>query len=545
MNPTSPTSNTTPTPAVELKSSFLKDMHARGMIHQSSDLKELDAHLTTKDKTGKSYVVRKAYAGFDPTADSLTIGNLVTVMALARFQIHGHQPIALMGGGTGLIGDPSGKSAERTLMTEETVRSNVESIQRSLDNVWKSARAAAEDKAKKDEKDGKKTKPPEPVIVVNNIDWLAGLGYLQTLRDVGKHFSMNQMLQRDSVKDRLNNREQGISYTEFSYMILQAYDYKHLHESMGVTLQMGGSDQWGNILSGSQLINKSDQNKAVVYADRQTERVCDIYRSQPRVKQIMPLQKDEFAFFTADEKLALGLGDLPLDVIHDACLGEVDTLRNTLIDEYMSNFGLTWPLVTKADGGKFGKTESGAVWLSPKRTSPYAYYQFWLNAADADVERFLKVFTFIDVDEIAALMQRHAANPGAREAQRTLAQHATDILHGFTERQKAEQAAQALFAGDIVSLPIETLRDALAAAPTTQHPRAQLEGEGVALIDLLPQTSLCKSKTEARTFLTDGSISVNCTKATLADRLTPTNLLGNELIALRRGKKNWHVTRWS
>ncbi len=453
MNPTSPTSNTIPTPAVKLESSFLQDMHARGMIHQSSDLKELDAHLTSG--------VRKAYAGFDPTADSLTIGNLVTVMALARFQIHGHQPIALMGGGTGLIGDPSGKSAERTLMTEETVRSNVDSIQRSLDNIWKAAHAKAESKGIK----------PQPLSIVNNIDWLKGLSYLDALRDIGKFFSVNQMIVRDSVKDRLNNREQGISYTEFSYMILQAYDYHHLKRNQNVTLQMGGSDQWGNILSGMDLIRRGESESAA--------------------------------------------------------------------------FGLTWPLVTKADGGKFGKTESGAVWLSPKRTSPYAYYQFWLNAADADVERFLKVFTFIDVEEIAALMQRHAANPGAREAQRTLAQHATDILHGFTERQKAEQAAQALFAGDIMSLPIETLRDALAAAPTTQHPRAQLEGEGVALIDLLPQTSLCKSKTEARTFLTDGSISVNGTKATLADRLTPTNLLGNELIALRRGKKNWHVTRWS
>ncbi|MBL0870016.1 MAG: tyrosine--tRNA ligase [Phycisphaerales bacterium] len=497
MNPTSPTSNTTPTPAVELKSSFLQDMHARGMIHQSSDLKELDAHLTSG--------VRKAYAGFDPTADSLTIGNLVTVMALARFQIHGHQPIALMGGGTGLIGDPSGKSAERTLMTEETVRSNVESIQRSLDNVWKAAHAKAESKGIK----------PQPLTTVNNIDWLKGLSYLDALRNIGKHFSVNQMIVRDSVKDRLNNREQGISYTEFSYMILQAYDYKHLHNNEAVTLQMGGSDQWGNILSGLDLIHRRSS-------------VEEIVRSATVLMLQSTIQKD---VCISDEMIKKSR--------------QLSALGDRLANGHQSAFGLTWPLVTKADGGKFGKTESGAVWLSPKRTSPYAYYQFWLNAADADVERFLKVFTFIDVEEIVALMQRHAANPGAREAQRTLAQHATDILHGFTERQKAEQAAQALFAGDIVSLPIETLRDALAAAPTTQHPRAQLEGEGVALIDLLPQTSLCKSKTEARTFLTDGSISVNGTKATLADRLTPTNLLGNELIALRRGKKNWHVTRWS
>jgi tyrosyl-tRNA synthetase len=533
-----PSSSASSTPAVELHSSFLKDMQARGMIHQSSDLRELDNHLTTG--------TRKAYAGFDPTADSLTIGNLVTVMALARFQIHGHQPIALMGGGTGLIGDPSGKSAERTLMTEETVRSNVESIQRSLDNVWTAARAKAESKGIK----------PQPLSIVNNIDWLAGISYLQALRDIGKHFSVNQMIVRDSVKDRLNNREQGISYTEFSYMILQAYDYKHLHESQGVTLQMGGSDQWGNILSGMDLIRRDISNQIVHRHDKHALEV-------DKKMSLVVAHRSEFKFGDTEwnrqvwNKL-FGIGyrfdsaviDNWLTPLQDGSWDSSDLysmLFNDLADEKYRNaaFGLTWPLVTKADGGKFGKTESGAVWLSPERTSPYAYYQFWLNAADADVERFLKVFTFIDVDEIAALMQRHAANPGAREAQRTLAQNATDILHGQSERQKAEQAAQALFAGDIMSLPIETLREALSAAPTTQHPRAQLEGEGLPLIDLLPQTSLCKSKTEARTFLTDGSISVNGTKATLADRLTPTNLLGNELIALRRGKKNWHVTRWS
>ena len=459
---------------------FLEDMLQRGLVQDCTDREELRQHLATG--------TRKAYVGFDPTADSLTIGNLVGVMALARFQIAGHHPVALMGGGTGLIGDPSGKSAERILLDEDSVRANVYSIEESLANVWDaSAREAEHAKVK-----------AYPLTTVNNIDWLGKLGYLEALRDIGKYFSVNQMIARDSVKDRLHNREQGISYTEFSYMILQAYDYAHLHKSEGVTLQMGGSDQWGNIVSGADLIRR--------------------FRMQSVAEAV--------------ERVNLAEGLPP------------NTPNAALIPFEDAAFGLTWPLITKADGGKFGKSESGAVWLSAHRTSPYAYSQFWLNAADADVERFLKVFTFIPVPEITAIMARHGANPGAREAQRALAQHATDILHGTAARQHAEAAASALFSGDVGQLPLATLLEVLSSAPSTNHDKSQLAGEGLSLIDLLAQSSLAKSKTEARQFLTDGSVSINGVKAAFADRLTLDHLLHNEIITLRRGKKNWHVTRW-
>lgn len=450
---------TTPTPTA-FKSDFLREMSARGQIHQATDPDALDKHLDIRT----CGTVRRAYAGFDPTADSLTIGNLVPIMVLARFQRAGHQPVAVMGGGTGLIGDPSGKSAERTLQTAEMVQANVESIKKSFGNIL-------------DFTPSTKTS----AIMLNNADWLSKLGYLEALRDIGKHFSVNQMIVRDSVKDRLHNREQGISYTEFSYMILQAYDYAHLHKAQGVTLQMGGSDQWGNILSGCDLIRRYNSESAA---------------------------------------------------------------SNTGATEHAVSFALTWPLVTKADGGKFGKTESGAIWLSAHRTSPYAYYQFWLNAADADVGNFLKTYTFLPVPEIAALIERHAANPGAREAQRTLAREATAILHGPTERDRAEAAAAALFSGDIAQLPLNTLLEVLASAPTTTHDKSLLAGEGRSIIELLASTSLAKSKGEAKQFLTDGSVSINGQKATMADRVTIAHLLHGQIIALRRGKKNWHVTRW-
>ncbi len=468
------------TDTTQIPRGFLDDMLQRGLVQDCTDRDALRQHLSTG--------TRKAYAGFDPTADSLTIGNLVGVMALARFQIAGHQPVALMGGGTGLIGDPSGKSAERTLLDQDAVRANVYSIEESLANVWTAAAAEADRAGVK----------KHDLQIVNNIDWLGKLGYLEALRDIGKYFSVNQMIARDSVKDRLHNREQGISYTEFSYMILQAYDYAHLHKSEGVTLQMGGSDQWGNIISGADLIRREASNASGL------------------------------AFQVA-------AGALRLE----------EALPAMVSSSHAPAFGLTWPLITKADGGKFGKSESGAIWLSSHRTSPYAYYQFWLNAADADVERFLKVFTFIPVEEITAIIARHGANPGAREAQRTLAQHATDILHGHDARKHAEAAASALFSGEVSQLPLATLQEVLSSAPSTNHDKQQLAGEGLSLIELLTQTSLAKSKTEARQFLTDGSVSINGTKAAISDRLTLDHLLHNQIIALRRGKKNWHVTRWA
>lgn len=431
------------------RSPFLADMAWRGQIHQVTHLAELDAHLCSG--------VRTAYAGFDPTADSLTIGNLVTIMALARFQRAGHKPIAVMGGGTGLIGDPSGKSAERQLNTRDTVAANVRSIEKIFDRLLDFS-----------------GKPDTRAQLVNNIDWLDKISYLDALRDIGKHFSVNMMIQKDSVRERLHNRDQGISYTEFSYMILQSYDFLHLHRSMGVTLQMGGSDQFGNIVGG-----------------------CDLIRRCAGVESGGP-----------------------------------------------ESFGLTWPLVTKSDGGKFGKTESGAIWLSAHRTSPFAYYQFWLNAADADVVRFLKTFTFLSHDEINALEHKVQTEPGAREAQRALARAATEIMHGKTEMEAAENAAKALFSGEIASLSPSLLEEVLGGVPRSDHALSRLGGEGLVLLDFLVETQLAASKREAKEFLSSGSVSINGRKAASDEKLTAASLLHGRFIALRRGKKNWHLARF-
>ncbi|HYD02425.1 MAG TPA: tyrosine--tRNA ligase, partial [Phycisphaerales bacterium] len=390
-------------------SDFVTRLSERGMLHQCTDEAALRAHLASG--------TRRAYVGYDPTADSLTIGNLVTIMLLRHWQESGHAPVVLMGGGTGLIGDPSGKTAERELLTEEKVRANVESqkriFSRLLDFSDTGDRAAT---------------------MQNNADWLTKLGYIQVLRDVGKHFSVNQMVQRDSVRKRLEEREHGISYTEFSYMILQAYDYLHLYRESGVTLQMGGSDQWGNIVSGCDLIRRAVADEMDATETR--------HRALQANAQGSDDEMSEFAALVAE------------DAAHES--------RGVRSGDRHRSFALTTPLVTKADGGKFGKTESGAVWLTAERTSPYAYYQFWLNAADADAERFLKVFTLLSVDQIAAAMAEQAANPGARPAQRLLAREATDLLHGKAEREKAEAAAAALFSGEVGSLDERTMAEVFA-----------------------------------------------------------------------------------
>ncbi|MCC6319865.1 MAG: tyrosine--tRNA ligase [Phycisphaerales bacterium] len=462
---------------------FLADLRARGLIHQCTDEASLTEHLRTADMSNGG---RRAYVGFDPTADSLTIGNLVGIITLGRWQRAGHTPIVVTGGGTGLIGDPSGKSAERQLLTPERVAANVRSIKKIFSRVLDFAAAG------------------NSAVMTDNYDWLGKLTYLDALRDIGKHFSVNMMIQKDSVRERLHNRDQGISYTEFSYMILQSYDFLHLHRERGVTLQMGGSDQWGNIVGG-----------------------CDLIRRAATPPEVIAANPD----LSAQE--AMGPARAP------------------------KTYGLTWPLVTKADGTKFGKTESGAIWLStasgpddasPSRTSPYQFYQFWLNAADADVVRFLKTFTFIPVDQIAALEDSHTADPGKRTAHRALARHMTEMLHGPAEADKAEAATRALFskpaaAGDHDG-PFVLPPDLVTSAPSSSHDRALLDGVGIALLDLLPQTSLAKSKTEARTLLSQNSVSVNGRAAAADARLTTASLLEGSLIALRKGKKNWHLTRW-
>ncbi len=428
---------------------FLNELKWRGLLHQCTDEEKLRAHLESG--------TRICYAGFDPTADSLTIGNLVPIMMLVHFARAGHTPTVLMGGGTGLIGDPSGKSAERQLMTKETVEGNVASQRRIFEGVF----------------EGAGMKPPS---IVNNADWLCELSYIDVLRDVGKYFSVNMMIQKESVKERLHNREQGISYTEFSYMILQAYDFAHLFTDSSITVQLGGSDQWGNIVAGADLIRRMNASE-----------------------------------------------------------GE---------ESGVETFGLTCPLVTKSDGGKFGKTESGAVWLTRERTSPYAMYQFWLNTSDEDVVRFLKLFTLLTEEEINDLEQSHKDNPGAREAHRALAHHATTLVHGEAEAVQAAEAAKALFSGEVSALPRDLLLELFAEVPSSDHARSDLDGEGASLIDILVETGLAQSKRQAREFLGNGSVSVNGEKKGVDDTLTASSLLHNELIAIRRGKKSWHVTRW-
>ncbi|MEM9064202.1 MAG: tyrosine--tRNA ligase [Planctomycetota bacterium] len=424
---------------------LISELKARGMFYQCTGEDDLREHLKTPG--------RKGYIGYDPTGDSLTVGNLVTIMMLVHLARAGHEPVVVMGGATGLIGDPSGKSAERQLRTREEIEANIAAQRPIFSNVFSNAGL------------------PEPTIV-NNLDWTREIGYIDALRDIGKHFSVNQMVQKESVKERLNNREQGISYTEFSYMVLQGFDYAHLHESMGVTLQMGGSDQWGNITAGSDLIRKRHPGE---------DRDC---------------------------------------------------------------FAITTPLLTKPDGGKFGKTESGAVWLTAARTSPYAFFQFWLNTPDSEVFKYLRIFTLSKEDEIAALELAHAEAPGKREPHRVLARAATTLVHGIDQAELAERAGQALFSGDLSGLPESILIDVFEGVPSSEHPIDELDGEGTDLVDLLLKTELAKSKREAREFLSNGSVSVNGTKVGEGDRLMRGALLHGTIAAVRRGKKAWHLTRW-
>lgn len=420
---------------------LLEDLAFRGLIHQQTNPEGLRAHLQSP---------RSVYCGFDPTRDSLTIGNLVQILMLKRFQRAGHRPVVIAGGGTGMIGDPSGKDAERTLMSLEHIEKNVAGqrgiFERLLDFSG-----------------------PRAAIILNNADWLKNIGYLEMLRDVGKYFSINMMIQKDSVRDRLQNREQGISYTEFSYMLLQAYDFLHLFDHHGVTLQVCGSDQWGNVVSGIDLIRRTHQAEA---------------------------------------------------------------------------FGLTTPLVTKSDGGKFGKTETGAIWLDQSRTSAYAFYQFWINTPDSDVVKFLKIFTFLAPEEISQLSAEHEANPGARAAHRALADHVTELVHGADGLEQARHATQALFSGDIASLPRATLEELFQSAPSVTLPKARLEGEGIAAADFLVEAGVVKSKREAREFLSTNAITISARKADADTRLTADWLLFGEIALIRRGKKNWYVARF-
>ncbi|MCK6477302.1 MAG: tyrosine--tRNA ligase [Phycisphaerales bacterium] len=497
----------------------------RGLIHQSTHEAELARHLSTGP--------RRAYVGFDPTANSLTIGNLMGIMTLRRFQEAGHQPVVVMGGGTGLIGDPSGKSAERQLMTRETVEANVQSQRRIFEALIDFS--------------------PEPAnrgLLFNNAVWLGRLKYLDTLRDVGKHFTVNAMIQRDSVRERLNNRDQGISYTEFSYMVLQSIDFAHLYRKHGVTLQMGGSDQYGNILSGVDLLQAEGlQLWREAYA---ISKDAESLFQQGKDEVASERMADASALWRKFQKIAKSGAtprasfELPTSVRPQNKW--LDRFRNLHllgdIAHKWNAFGLTWPLVTKADGTKFGKTESGAIWLTADRTSPYEYFQFWLNAADGDVIRFLKFFTLLPHDRIADLEASMQKDPAAREAQRALAREATTLLHGKTEADNAEAAAKALFSGEIAGLPEATLRQVLGNVPSSRLAKSRLDGAGVPLLDLLIETHLASSKREAREFLASGSVAVNGRKASTDESIKASDLLHGRLLAIRRGKKHWHLTEW-
>ena len=434
-------------------SSFLDELSWRGLLHSTTS-DDLVAHLSTPG--------RIAYCGFDPTADALTIGNLMPLKMLAHWQRAGHRPIALMGGATGLIGDPSGKSEERKLLNRDQVEANIANYQKTFERML--------------DFDGI---GDHRASIVNNHDWLGSIGYVHMLRDVGKHFSVNMMIQKESVSARLTEREQGISYTEFSYMILQAYDFLHLNRTMNCTVQIGGSDQYGNIVAGIDLIR----------------------RLVGREDHVSP-------------------------------------------DAEGRAYGVTNPLVTRSDGGKIGKSEKGAIWLDAEKTSPYAFYQFWLNTADDDVVKFLKWFTFESQEQIAELEQALITAPHAREAQQALAEAMTVMIHGETECDRAQIASRALFSGAVRELDERLLGEVFADVPSSNLDRGALAGEGLDLVELLTQTTLAGSKREARQFLEQGAVSVNGEKVSLDRRLGSGDLLHGTTVLLRRGKKAWHALRF-
>jgi tyrosyl-tRNA synthetase len=420
--------------------SILDELQWRGLIADCTDAAEL---------TKKAAPPLALYCGFDPTADSLHVGHLVPLLALRRFQNAGHHPIAVAGGATGSIGDPSGKSAERQLLTKDQIKANVEAVRPQLARLL-------DFEAKQN-----------PAKLVDNVDWTAGLSYLDFLRDIGKHFSVNQMVAKESVRARMEDREVGISYTEFSYMLLQAFDFYVLCRDYNCELQIGGSDQWGNITAGIDLIRKK--------------------------------------------------------------LGR-------------QGYGLTLPLITKADGTKFGKTEGGSIWLDPKKTSVYRFYQFWINTADADVIRYLKFFTFLPQDEIAELEKKHVENPGAREAHRALAKAVTDLIHGETATAEALRASEILFGGNLEGVSESTFNEIVGEVPTKEIERAKLEGNGLPLVELLVHSGLCSSKGQARKDVEGGGVNMNNIRETNFQRVITTNdLLFGKHMLLRKGKKNYVV----
>jgi len=391
------------------------------------------------------------YCGFDPTADSLHVGNLVPLLALRRFQVAGHHAIALAGGATGMIGDPGGRSTERNLLTAEQVAHNIASVKRQLARFLDFGVAT------------------NPARLVNNADWTAPVSYLEFLRDVGKFFTVNAMVAKESVRARMEDRENGISYTEFSYMLLQAFDFYHLHAAHRCELQIGGSDQWGNITAGTDLIRKKNPGAHA--------------------------------------------------------------------------WGLTLPLITNADGSKFGKsTGGGSVWLDPKRTSPYRFYQFFVNVDDRDVVRYLKFFTFLSPEAIDALAAEHEKNPGARVAHKALAREFTVLVHGQSACDDAVRASEIMFGGGLDGISESVFQDVVGEIPTKDFDQAKLAAPGVSLLDLLVHAGLCPSRGQAKKDLEGGGISLNNVRVADAARaVTTADLLFGKYLLLRKGKRTYAV----
>jgi tyrosyl-tRNA synthetase len=425
-------------------SDIVSELQWRGLVHQTTDEAGLRKWL---DTTG-----RAVYAGFDPTAESLHVGSLLPLMTLRRFQKAGHKPVALVGGATGMIGDPSGKSQERNLLDSDQLERNVAGMASQMKNFLDFECA------------------DRSAVLVNNYDWMNGFSYLNFLRDVGKNFPVNVMLAKDSVKSRIGRDDGGISYTEFSYMLLQAYDFVHLSEQYDCRVQIGGSDQWGNITAGIDLGRR---------------------------------------------------------------------MRSVQL------FGLTCPLLLTSDGRKMGKTESGAIWLSPERTSPYAFYQYWINVADADTGNCLRFLTELKQEEIIALDKSREEEPHKNESQKRLAIELTRLVHGEAGLAKAQRASAVLFSGgEIENLTDKELNEIFPEVPCGEETRSALAGEGVSLIDALVATGQCKSKGEARKAIQQGGVYVNNHRREDIDtKLSPADLASETIIVLRRGKKNYALLR--
>lgn len=417
-----------------MKKNIIDELTWRDAINQQTDADGL-RELVENNKIS-------LYCGADPTGDSLHIGHLIPFMMMKRFQLAGHHPYILIGGGTGSIGDPSGRNSERQLQTMDKVQKNVDALTVQMRKLF-----------------GKDAN----VTFVNNYDWLSKISLLDFLRDYGKNFNINTMLAKDIVASRL---EVGISFTEFTYQILQSIDFKHLHDEHNIQLQIGGADQWGNITSGIDMIHKLEGS------------------------------------------------DEPV-------------------------FGLTIPLMLKADGTKFGKTAGGAVWLDPKKTSPYEFYQFWLNQDDRDVVKYLKFFTFLEEDEIEGLAQKVATEPEKREAQRRLAQEVTRFVHGQEALDEAEHITEILFSGDIKALDVEEAEQAFEKAPTVE-----ITSEVKNIVDFLVDTKIESSKRQAREDVTNGAITINGDRVQDTDKdINPADSFDGKFVIVRRGKKNYFLAR--